>query len=254
MVDPSGARHVPPVVVADDVYVTYQVYEDSPRNTVKTAFAQALRPRTPRRVEAVKGVSFTLHEGEALGLIGANGSGKSSLLRAIAGLQPMTSGRVFARSEPVLLGVGAALHPDLSGRRNVLLGCTALGMPGDEALEALDEIVRFAEVEEFVDMPLRTYSSGMSARLQFAIASAVEPDVLLIDEALAVGDASFRRKSEQRMLRLVQNAGGLVLVSHSSASIAAMCDRAIWLVNGEVAADGPVGSVLEAYAEHSGGA
>lgn len=253
MVDLSLTSEVAPVVVVEDVHVTYQVYEDRPRNTIKTAIAQAMRSRSPRTVQAVKGVSFTLSEGEALGLIGANGSGKSSLLRAVAGLQPTSAGRVFARSEPVLLGVGAALHPDLSGRRNVLLGCTALGMPGDDALAALEDIVRFAEVEDFVDMPLRTYSSGMSARLQFAIASAVEPDVLLIDEALAVGDASFRRKSEARMRSLVDNAGALVLVSHSSASISSMCDRAIWLVDGAVRLDGPVDDVLAAYAEYSRG-
>jgi teichoic acid transport system ATP-binding protein len=247
----APSNEIDPIVIVEDVHVTYEVYEDRPRNTLKTVVAQALRFRPPRLVRAVRGVSFVLHEGEALGLIGVNGSGKSSLLRAIAGLQATSDGRIYARSAPALLGVGAVLHPELSGRRNVFLGGTALGLPKDQVMARFDEIVDFAGVRDFIDMPLRTYSSGMSARLQFAIASAVEPDVLLIDEALAVGDAGFRRRSEARMRELVERSGGLVLVSHSSASIGNMCNRVIWLEEGRIRMDGPTKEVLEAYAEAS---
>lgn len=244
----------PPVVIADRVSVTYRVQEQgSAAPTLKAKLTGAYRRQPLRRVDAVRGVSFELREGEALGLVGANGSGKSSLLRALAGLQPLAGGRVLARSEPVLLGVGAALHPDLSAVRNVIIGCTAMGMAVAEAKALTGSILEFAEVEDFARMPLRTYSSGMRARLQFAIASATEPDVLLIDEALAVGDAAFRRKSEQRMRELVGRAGGLILVSHSRESISSLCTRALWLEQGQVKADGPTDDVLRAYDDWSRG-
>lgn len=234
-------------LLVDDVSVTYEVYEDQRHRSVKGIVAHGFRRPEPRRVEAVRRVSFELHQGEALGLIGPNGSGKSSLLRAVAGLMPVRSGRIRARSEPVLLGVGAALHPELSARRNVFLGGTALGMTRAEVERKFDDIVGFAEVGEFIDMPLRTFSSGMNSRLRFAIASAVEPDILLIDEALAVGDASFQAKSQARMRELVGQAGALVLVSHNLGSIAEMCSRVIWLERGEIRQAGPTDEVLDAY-------
>lgn len=238
-------------LVADDVSVTYRVYEDRQRRSFKGRLASIGNRVPPRLVEAVKHVSFDLCEGEALGLVGLNGSGKSSLLRATAGLMPVASGRIRARSEPVLLGVGAALHPELSGRRNVYLGGTALGMPRAEVETKFDEIVSFAGLEDFIDMPLRTYSSGMNARLRFSIASAVEPDILLIDEALAVGDAAFKARSEARMREMVAQAGALVLVSHSLGSVAELCSRVIWLHGGQVKLDGPTKDVLDAYREFS---
>jgi teichoic acid transport system ATP-binding protein len=236
-----------PVLVAKDVAVTYTVYEDNRRGTLKAALAGRIRRPKPRRIEAVRGVSFELREREALGLIGLNGSGKSSLLRALAGLMPMASGRVLARSEPVLLGVGAVLHPELSGRRNIYLGGTALGMPRSEVDQNFQSIVEFAGVGEFIDMPFRTFSSGMNSRLRFAIAAALEPDILLVDEALAVGDTAFRVKSEARMRELITKAGALVLVSHSSQSISDLCTRVIWLDGGKVKADGPTQDVLAEY-------
>lgn len=240
------------VLVVDDVAVTYEIYEDHQRS-LKAAVARGLRRSEPRRVEAVRGVSFSLHEGEALGLVGVNGSGKSSLLRAVAGLLPVRRGRIRARSEPVLLGVGAALHPQLSARRNVFLGGTALGMSRDEVAAKFEGIITFAGVEDFVEMPLRAFSSGMTARLRFAIAAAVEPDILLIDEALAVGDAIFKRKSEQRMRELIEQAGGLVLVSHSASSIEDLCTRVIWLEGGQIRMVGPTGEVMDAYRKHTTG-
>lgn len=240
-------------LVVDDVSVTYEVHEDQRHRSIKGVVARGFRRPEPRRVEAVRSVSFELREGEALGLIGPNGSGKSSLLRAVAGLLPVRTGRIRARSEPVLLGVGAALHPELSARRNVYLGGTALGMPRAKVERKFEEIVDFAEVGEFIDMPLRTFSSGMNSRLRFAIASAVDPDILLIDEALAVGDASFQAKSQARMRELVDQAGALVLVSHSLGSIAEMCSRVIWLEKGRIRQQGDTDEVLSAYRESVGG-
>jgi teichoic acid transport system ATP-binding protein len=238
-------------VSVENVEITYEVYEDNRSRSLKALVANGFRRPEPRRVEAVRGVTFKLHEGEALGLIGANGSGKTTLLRAVAGLLPTGGGHIRARSHPVLLGVGAALHPELSGRRNVFLGGTALGMSRQQVLERFEDIVDFAGVGQFIDMPLRTYSSGMNARLRFSIAAALEPDILLIDEALAVGDAEFRQKSERRMREMVEKAGALVLVSHSLAPIKHMCSRVIWMDRGELRLDGPTEEVLEAYREHT---
>jgi teichoic acid transport system ATP-binding protein len=229
-----------------DARVTYEVYEE-PHRSFKAIVARGFRPASPRRVEAVRGVSFELHEGEALGLVGLNGSGKSSLLRAVAGLVPLADGRIRARSEPVLLGVGAALHPQLSARRNVYLGGTALGLSRREVEERFEEIVDWAGVGDFIDMPLRAFSTGMAARLRFAIAAAVEPDILLIDEAIGVGDAAFKRRSEERMRQLTSRAGALVLVSHSTSSIRSICTRVVWLHQGEVHLDGATDEVLAAY-------
>lgn len=245
---PSGTL----ALSAQNVHITYEVYEDHEARSLKALIANGFRRPEVRRVEAVRGVSFDLHEGEALGLIGANGSGKTSLLRSVAGLLPIDGGRIRARSEPVLLGVGAALHPQLSGRRNIYLGGTALGLSREEVEERFEGIVEFAGVAEFIDMPLRTYSSGMNARLRFSIAAAVEPDILLIDEALAVGDEEFRRKSEDRMRELIATAGALILVSHSFVSIANLCSRVIWLDRGQLRLDGATSEVLQAYREHTG--
>lgn len=236
-------------IIARNVHLTYRVYEDERRPTMRRFVVRRFRPREYRAVRAVRGISLTLQEGEALGIIGRNGSGKSTLLRVLAGLLPPTDGVVFARSTPVLLGVGAVLHPELSGRRNIYLGCTALGMDRAEVDLRYEEIVDFAGIGEFIDMPLRTYSSGMKARLQFSIASVLTPDVLLIDEALAVGDEEFKQKSEARVREMLAEAGSVILVSHSMRSIRDMCGRALWMDRGEVVADGPVEEVIARYEE-----
>lgn len=235
------------VVRIERVHLTYKVFEDARPPSLKRSLASRGRSRSARTVEAVTDVSFDIHEGEAVGLIGRNGAGKSTLLRAVAGLLPVREGRILARSEPVLLGVAAALHPELSGRRNIYLGCTALGMTRDEVDATINDIVQFADLEDFIEMPLRTYSSGMAARLRFAVASAVRPDILLIDEALSVGDARFQKRSSQRIRELQQHAGAVVLVSHSMNAVRGMCSRVVWLDAGRVLADGPAESVVEEY-------
>lgn len=238
-------------VLADDVHLTYEIYTDSQRPTLRRLVSRRFRGRPVREVEAVRGVSFKAHRGEAIGLIGRNGSGKSTLLRVIAGLLPATGGAVYASSDPVLLGVGAALHPELSGRRNIFLGGTALGIPREELESQYDRIVAFAGLEDFIDMPIRAYSSGMQARLQFAIATVTTPDILMIDEALAVGDQEFRRKSERRIREMADQAGTVFLVSHSMNSVRETCSRVLWLDKGQLVADGPVDDVVGRYLDET---
>jgi teichoic acid transport system ATP-binding protein len=233
-------------LVVEDVHVTYRIYEDR-RMGARQFVAGGFRGRGVRSIEAVQGVSFTAHEGDAIGMVGSNGAGKSTLLRAVAGLLPATSGRIRARSLPSFLGVGAALKKELSGARNIHRGCLALGLSKAEIDERFDDIVDFTGLRASIDLPLRSYSSGMRARLQFAIATAITPDILLIDEALAVGDRKFRKKSAQRIEEIRSASGVVILVSHSLGEIERSCDRVIWMEHGKVQADGPTPEVLDAY-------
>jgi len=229
-----------------DLDVTYRVYEDRglrARELVSTGF----RPRRFRHIQAVRGVCLEARAGDSVGVIGANGSGKSTLLRAIAGLMPPTSGRVLASERPLLLGVHAALKPALSGHRNVLLGCLALGMDRRAAEREAPSVLAFAGLEAQADLPMRSYSAGMRARLHFAIATAVMPQILLLDEALAVGDRAFRKKSVARIEQLRRQAGTIVLVSHSMEEIRKSCNRVVWLDDGLVQADGAVEAVISQY-------
>jgi teichoic acid transport system ATP-binding protein len=205
-----------------------------------------------REIHAVRGVNLVARRGDAVGVIGRNGSGKSTLLRAIAGLLPPDRGQVFTAGQPSLLGVNAALVTDLTGERNVMLGCLAMGMTPEEVRSKYDEIVEFSGIGEFIELPMRTYSSGMAARLRFAIAAAKTHEVLLIDEALATGDAKFRARSEARVRELREHAGTVFLVSHSNQSIRDTCNRVLWLERGELRLDGPTEEVLRAYEKFSG--
>lgn len=231
-------------VVLDDVHVVYRVYEDR-----RPSLREAIRGerRKPREIHAVRGVSLVAKRGESIGIVGRNGSGKSTLLQALAGLLPVEQGEVYARSQPTLLGVGSALQNMVSGRRNIVLGCLALGLPAAEVDERVDDIIDFAGLQEFIDLPLSAYSSGMRARLLFAIATAVVPDILVIDEALAVGDEAFRLKSKDRLAALREQAGTVFLVSHALATIAESCSRVIWLERGRVIADGDPDDIVERY-------
>ena len=237
-----------PSVVCDHVDVTYRIFADD-RPSLRKLVTGKFRGREFRAIEAVKDVSFMAYRGEAVGLIGHNGSGKSTLLRTLAGLLPTTKGTVYASGLPVLLGVGAALQPEISGRRNVYLGGTALGIPRDKLDEKMDEIVEFAGLEDFIDVPLRAYSSGMAARLQFSIATVITPEILLIDEALAVGDQEFKEKSEDRIRRMIGQAGTVFLVTHSMQTIRETCDRVLWLDHGRLVGEGDPDDMVDAYLE-----
>ncbi|HET6530313.1 MAG TPA: ABC transporter ATP-binding protein [Actinoplanes sp.] len=244
-----------PTVIVDDAHIVYRVYgSTTPGSNTPVASLRRLitgkKASAIREVHAIKGVSFVAYRGEAVGLVGSNGSGKSTLLRAIAGLLPTDRGHIYAAGQPSLLGVNAALMNDLPGERNVALGCLAMGMSPAEVKAKTPEIIEFSGINErgdFSSLPMRTYSSGMSARLRFSIAAAKKHDVLLIDEALATGDAKFRRRSEQRVRDLRAEAGTVFLVSHSEQSIRDTCERAIWLESGLIRADGPTEDVLKEY-------
>jgi teichoic acid transport system ATP-binding protein len=244
----------PPVVIAKDVHVSYHVMEDRSAG-LKQRFASGRRGSGRARVvRAVRGVSFELFESESLGLIGSNGSGKSTLLAALTGLLPVQQGAIRVRSRPTLLGVGAALRPALSGRRNIVLGSLALGNNAREARASVDDIIDFSGLRESIDLPMNTYSSGMRARLTFAIATAVVPDILLIDEALAVGDVRFRHRSRERIDDILAAAGAVILVSHNLSEIESSCDRVLWLEKGVVRADGEPADVISEYLDDQGNA
>ncbi|MGW0103201.1 ATP-binding cassette domain-containing protein, partial [Nocardia sp. NPDC003354] len=194
--------------------------------------------------------------GERVAVLGSNGSGKSTLLRAIAGLLPAERGKVYTDGQPSLLGVNAALMNDLTGERNVILGGLAMGMSREQIKERYQEIVDFSGINEkgdFITLPMRTYSSGMAARLRFSIAAAKDHDVLLVDEALATGDRSFQTRSEERIRELKKKAGTIFLVSHNNKSIRDTCNRVLWLERGELRMDGPTDEVLKEYEKFTGG-
>ena len=243
-----------PTVIADHAHVTYRIHRGASPGGGPAASLRRLVKRTSspnvREIHAVKGVTFTAYRGEAIGLIGTNGSGKSTLLRAIAGLLPVDRGAIYTQGQPSLLGVNAALLKDLSGERNVALGCLAMGMHPDEVQRLTPEIIEFSGINrlgDFASLPMRTYSSGMSARLRFSIAAAKRHDVLLIDEALATGDKPFRKRSQRRVKELRDGAGTVFLVSHQLSSIRETCERTIWLESGVIKMDGPTDQVLPAY-------
>jgi ABC-type polysaccharide/polyol phosphate transport system ATPase subunit len=218
-----------------DVSVTYRTsFERAP--TLKTTMLRlGRRERVVREIEAVKHVSFDVDHGTVLGVVGMNGAGKSTLVRTIAGILPPTDGRIEVHGRiSTLLALGVGFNKDLSGRENIVLGGLAAGLSRDRLEEKYEEIVEFAELDEFMDLPMRTYSSGMYGRLAFSVAVNMDPEILLIDEALSVGDAKFRRKSFEKMRELCSQARTIVLVSHALGSIRELCDQAIWMHRGEL--------------------
>jgi teichoic acid transport system ATP-binding protein len=247
-----------PMVVADNLHIVYRVYgAGGDRGTAATALLRIMGRKTRgsiREVHAIRGMSFVAYRGDAVGVIGRNGSGKSTLLRAIAGLLPAEQGNIFTTGEASLLGVNAALMDDLTGERNVILGCLAMGMTRQEAKDKYQEIVDFSGVGEFIDLPMRTYSSGMGARLRFAIAAAKSHDVLLVDEALATGDAEFRVKSHARIQELRDQAGTVFLVAHNLEEVEETCNRVIWMERGRLVMEGDdVTGIIDKYIAASGG-
>ncbi|MDU0479898.1 ABC transporter ATP-binding protein [Staphylococcus chromogenes] len=200
-------------------------------------------------VDAVVDASLVALPGESIGLIGLNGSGKSTLLSMISGGLAPTSGRILTSSKPTLMGVSPALQPTLSGRQNIFLGCLALGMRPEAAREQIGIISEWTELGDAIERPMNTYSSGMSARLAFAISTAIEPEILMIDEALSTGDAAFGAKAQARMHELLERAGNLFLVSHSIGQIEENCKRTLWISEGRIIADGPTADVAPKYHE-----
>jgi ABC-type polysaccharide/polyol phosphate transport system ATPase subunit len=197
---------------------------------------------------AVRNVSFQLEDGESLAIVGSNGAGKSTLLSLAAGLAMPDEGSVRVNGRiAALLELGSGFHPDLTGAENLVLNAALLGLSRRKTKELFDGIVEFSGIGEFIDDPLRTYSSGMIMRLAFSVAIQCEPDILLIDEVLAVGDASFQEKSKEALVRFRQAGKSMLFVSHTPSAVREMCDRALWIDHGSVMMDGNVNDVLDAY-------
>lgn len=235
---------------ARNVEITYRTYLDPPQG-LRARLKSRASSRRYKDIDAVRNVSFDIAEGESVAIIGHNGAGKSTILLGLAGLLELTGGQVRAKSRPAMLGVGAVLNEGLSGRRNVEMGCLALGIPKSEVEERTDELIVFAGLEEFADVPMRAYSSGMRARLAFTVATTSTPDILLIDEALAVGDKDFHARAVARLDEIRESAGCFVVVTHSMGEVERMCDRVLWMDHGELIADGTPDEIVPAYLESS---
>lgn len=229
----------------------YRIWHDRPVRVKDLAiYAMRLRRTQVELLPALDDVNLEIRRGEAVGFIGPNGSGKSTLMGIIARVLRPTHGEVYVAGRVgVLLEVGAAFHPDLTGEENARLTAAIIGIGSRGLAERLEEILAFAELEEFRDMPVRTYSTGMLLRLGFATATHLDPDILLVDEALAVGDEHFQRKCYNWMQEHATRGQTLGLVSHDLAQIQRICRRVIWLEHGRIVQDGPTSEVLEAYVQ-----
>ena len=199
-------------------------------------------------VRALEGISLTLNDGDRVGLLGHNGAGKSTLLRALSGVYAPSKGSVLLEGEiGSLIDISIGINAEATGRENIFIRGALLGFTKGEMAEKFDEIVEFSELGDFIEMPVRTYSSGMHLRLAFAVSTVVRPEILLMDEWLSVGDESFKHKAEERLLEVVDATKILVLASHSRQLIEKTCNRVIWLEHGTIKMDGPVAQVLTAY-------
>jgi ABC-type polysaccharide/polyol phosphate transport system ATPase subunit len=239
-----------PRIRVQDVSVTYRTSLESAPTLKNTVLKLGRREKVVREVQALRNVSFEVPEGQVLGVVGANGAGKSTLMRTVAGILPPNSGRVEVHGRvSTLLALGVGFNRKMTGRQNVVLGGLAAGLTREQLAAKYEEIVAFAELEDFMDMPMRTYSSGMYGRLAFAVAVTMEPEILLIDEALSVGDARFRKKSFRKMRELCGENRTILLVSHALGSIKELCDQAIWIHKGELRMWDDPESVVDAYTE-----
>lgn len=246
----------PPCVVIDKVRMSYRVPSTdersvSTRRGLKAAIRRVFRKPNMVTVSALKEISLVVERGESVGIIGRNGSGKSTMMKLISGQAAPTEGAIYASSTPILLGVNAALVPELSGDQNVVLGCLAMGMDMAQIDEQFDSIVELSGLDSAIYLPMKSYSSGMASRLRFAIAAAVNPEILLVDEALNTGDAQFSNRSKARMDELRAQAGCVFIVSHSLDTIKSMCSRVIWLDKGDLIMDGTPDETTQAYQEFS---
>ena len=237
-----------PIIRLEDVSVEYRVPQEQ-IGTFKEYMIRLVQGKVKHRnFKALNGVSLIVNQGEVFGLIGHNGAGKSTLLKLVARVIRPTSGRVLVMGHVApLLEVGAGFHPELTGRENVFLNGAMLGFSHEQMKEKLPSIVEFAELGDFIDAPLRTYSSGMSARLGFAVATNTQPDILIVDEILSVGDEAFQHKSFERIQAIKAQGATILLVSHNMKTIESICQRAAWLQNGRIVALGSSTDVVDRY-------
>jgi ABC-type polysaccharide/polyol phosphate transport system ATPase subunit len=218
------------------------------RALLRTHIAHWFGAERREKFVALKNISFRLDPGESLAVVGSNGAGKSTLLSLAAGLATPNAGRVVVNGHlAALLELGSGFHPDLTGAENLLLNSALLGRGRKQTLELADKIIDFSGIRDFIDEPLRTYSSGMVMRLAFSIAIHTEPDIMLLDEVLAVGDSGFQTKCREALLDFQRAGKSILFVSHSAGQVLQMCERAIWLDHGELVMEGDATSVLDAY-------
>ena len=244
-------------VQVSDVYKFYKKHADSHKFlTIKSALVNKTLfgdLQAGERFEALRGVSFNLEAGKTLGIIGENGSGKSTLLKILAGISKPTAGEVTTNGRiSALIELGAGFHPEISGRENIFINGVILGLTRKQIQEKYQEIVSFAELEEFIDNPVKSYSSGMFMRLGFSIAINVNPDILLVDEVLAVGDASFVPKCLDKINEFRRHGKTIIYVSHDLATIERICDDVIWIKKGKIEMRGYPKRVVDAYLEYIG--
>lgn len=233
-----------PLVRATDLAKIYRVYGNPWDRLLEIATGR----RRHREFRALEGVGFQLERGEGLAVIGENGAGKSTLLKILAGITVPTSGDLEVRGKVAsILELGSGFHPEFTGRQNIVLNAAMLGLSDREVRDKTPAIVEFSELGDFIDQPVKTYSTGMSMRLGFAIATQVEPDVLIIDEALSVGDGYFQKKCMDRMVRFLDEGGTLLFCSHAMYYVASFCRRALWLKEGRPEALGPAEDVIRRY-------
>ena len=236
------------MVRLEGVTVRYRAPEERLATLKEYAIRRLQRRVRYRDFYALDGIDLDVHQGEIFGIIGRNGAGKSTLLKVVSRVLIPTRGRVWLRGQvSPLLELGAGFHPELTGRENVMLNGTLLGHTSRELEERMDSIIDFAELGSFIEAPLRTYSSGMAARLGFAVATAWRPEILLVDEVLAVGDEAFKRKCQARIQAFRAEGTTTVLVTHDMSTIQAMCSRVLWIEKGREAAIGAAAEVIREY-------
>jgi len=243
-----------PAIVFENVYKSYPMYA-AVGGGIKTVLfnaPKAIREFRSRRFEALRDMSFEIRNGESVGFVGNNGAGKSTILGLMAGVLRPSGGDVHVHGKiSPLLELGGGFHPDLSGRENIILNGVLLGLTRPEVTNKMEEIIEFSELLEFIDQPIRTYSSGMLARLGFSVVAHLEPDILLVDEVLAVGDMSFQQKCIEKMKSFKDSGVTIILVSHSMEDIRMICDRVIWIEDHCVKMEGLSGVVTQKYSRRN---
>ena len=234
----------PSVILLDDVSLKF------PKRKGLVDLLRGVFSKKKHEYSALKSITLDIKKGEIIGIIGKNGCGKSTLLRVISGIYPPNSGSCLVSGKISLLaGLGTGFSAHQTGRENALLFGSILGYSQEKITTLLPEIIEFSELGDFIDEPIRTYSAGMKARLGLAVASAIQPEILLIDEVLGVGDPAFRKKSTDRIMEMVKEAGTVLIVSHSFGMLSEVCDRLILIEEGRIAAEGDAESVIKAYYE-----
>lgn len=238
---------VGPAVKVEDLWVSYRTSVEQIAS-LKERVRTGQRSRGSTRIDALRGVTFDVPAGSVYGVIGHNGAGKSTLFRTISGILPPSKGRVSVAGRVTpLLSLGVGFNPELSGRENILLGGLATGLHPEEIMDHYQDVVNFAELGDALDYPMKTYSSGMYARLGFAVASHLDPDILLIDEALSAGDARFKKRCMDKLVDLCGHDCTVMIISHGLQLITLLAERAVWLEHGQVVDEGPAEDVVDAY-------